>query len=148
MRLWDAAQAAVRARHGNTNTLVMQQTETEQHPVVYVAQGTMRARVRLVGSVVLVIAALVGGFYAYRTITDPMRGLAREKAAIMAERGRIKSEIETHEATLKQLEARYGTLVEREKEVDAAMVAEANRGVRDPRPIKVDTSTAFQPAGT
>lgn len=101
----------------------------------------LRPRMVVLGCVVLAGIALAAT--TYRWFTNPLNVLARREADVLSEIRETKRNIEATELELKALTDSYALLQQRRDEINAAKIAEANKGVTDTRPIKVPEAQAF-----
>jgi len=108
----------------------------------------VRKMIKLV-ALVLVLGTVAGGAYwGVRTYTDPLNVATRQEARVLRGINETKRMIEALEDQLRSAEATLAQEQAERAEIEKRKIEAANRGVKDTRPIKVDTAAAFPSAGT
>jgi septal ring factor EnvC (AmiA/AmiB activator) len=104
---------------------------------------------RKAAAIALITVALAGlSYVVIRTYTDPLNVATRQEARVLRQINETKRTIESLEGELQAAQAELAQHQTERAEIEKRKIEAANRGVKDTRPIKVDTAAAFPSAGT
>lgn len=92
-------------------------------------------KARPIAFTILLLAIVGGTYWGISWYNAPLQKLARQEAAVLQDINASKKSIEAQEQALKEEHTHLTELQVKRAEIDAAKIAEANRGVTDTRPI-------------
>ena len=95
----------------------------------------MTPKIRIIATVVALLLVGGGSYWGIRWYFAPLHVLARQEASILQDINASKRQIEALETQLQTEQAHLTDLQAQRADVEQQKIAEANKGVNDPRPI-------------